>query len=241
MPTSPKEVAMFLEWEYSLFHGGPPEKIAQDVRNILAYMSEQVADRRKNPKDDIITHAIQPDENGGFLSDQHLRGLMFGLFLGGLDTIANNVSWQVLHLAQNPDHQALLRAHPEMIPNAVEEMLRFYASVPNNRIVAKEVELHGVTMMPGDLVRVASYLACHDPALFDEPEKVKLDRKPRHMAFGIGPHFCIGMHLARLELRVALEEVLAMMPEFSVDPDVELEYYYSGVLKAVTVPLVWKT
>lgn len=240
MPTSDEAMATFLEWEYGLFHVSDFSKVADAVRNIMDYMWGQVEDRRKNPGDDFISLALRADAEGDYLSDNHIKGLMFGLFLGGLDTVANNINWHMLHLGQNSADQATLRANPKMIPAASEEMLRYYASVPNFRKVAKDVELHGTLMKAGDLVRVPSYLACHDPAHYPDPDVVKFDRKPRQLAFGIGPHICMGMHLARLELRIVLEEALSILPEFTVDPDETVEYYYANVLKAANVPLVWK-
>jgi cytochrome P450 len=178
-------------------------------------------------------------EDGRNLTDDELVGFCFNLFIGGLDTVSTNMGMQMRHLAETPEHQALLRANPELIPDAVNELMRAYAAVSMIRTCVKEAVVCGVTIRPGDKVLLPTYLAGRDPEAFDRPDEVILDRKPRHVSFGYGPHLCIGMHLARRELRIALEEFLGNIPDFWIEPGAEIESYLATIIQPVTLPLVW--
>jgi cytochrome P450 len=166
-------------------------------------------------------------------------GFCFNLFIGGLDTVSTNMAWQFHHLAERHDHQATLRANPGMIPHAIDEMMRYYAAVATSRECIKETKLGDVTVKPGDKILLATFLGGHDPAAFKDPEQVILDRGPRHVSFGYGPHLCIGMHLARREMRIALEEFLSLIPEFSLAPDADIAYYLAAIIQPIQLPLVW--
>jgi cytochrome P450 len=125
------------------------------------------------------------------------------------------------HLAQHPEHRQELREHPELWPSAIEELLRAYSPVTMARIVGHDTEFQGCPMHTGDRVLMAFPAANRDPAMFEQPNEVILDRAPnRHVAFGAGIHRCAGSNLARLELRVALQTWLARIPDFALeDPD----------------------
>jgi cytochrome P450 len=232
-------VKQFLAWEHGLIHEHDIEKIKQATRAVAACMREEIADRRANPRDDFITYGIQAEVDGRKFNDDELVGFCFNLFLGGLDTVSSSMGMQFLHLAERPDHQAILRARPEMIPGAIDEMLRAYAPVGSARECIKETRIGDITVKPGDKVHLATFLATHDPALLANPEEVILDRKTRHFAFGHGPHLCLGMHLAKRELRIAMEEVLAGLPEFGLKPGAEIEYYLAITIQPIELPLVW--
>jgi cytochrome P450 len=143
-----------------------------------------------------------------------------------------------LHLARNPQDQKFLKDNPDRIPNALDEMMRAYAAVTTFRTCTKETEFGGVKMMPGDKVAVHTTLAGRDPEEFPEPGQVRFDRNPRHVSWGYGPHMCVGMHLAKREMRIAIEEFVNRIPQFAVKPDHEIEYTL-GMIQPVTLPLVW--
>ncbi|WP_239806628.1 cytochrome P450 [Croceicoccus hydrothermalis] len=228
----------FLEWEYDLLHVADMGKIAAATRNVVDFLREQIEDRRKAPRDDIISYALDVDVDGAKLNDDELVGFSFNLFIGGLDTVSTNMGLQFTHLARNHEDQDFLRKNPEEIPHAIDELMRAYAAVTTFRTCTKETEFHGVTMMPGDKVMMSTTLAGRDPAEFDNPGKVDFSRRPRHVAFGFGPHTCIGMHLAKREMRIALEEFLGRIPQFSIKPGHDVEYHL-GMIQPVTLPLVW--
>jgi len=229
----------FLEWEYDLLHVMDMWKIAEATRNVVGFLREQIEDRRKNRRDDIISYALDVDVDGEKLNDDELVGFSFNLFIGGLDTVSTNMGLQFAHLARNHTDQNYLRQNPQEIPHAIDELMRAYAAVTTFRTCTKETEFHSVKMMPGDKVMMSTTLAGRDPAEFENPGVVDFNRRPRHVSFGFGPHTCVGMHLAKREMRIALEEFLGRIPEFSMKPDHQLEFHL-GMIQPVTLPLVWK-
>ena len=173
------------------------------------------------------------------MTDDEVLGFAFNLFIGGLDTVSTNLGLQFWHLATHPDDQARLRANPSLIPDAIEEMLRAYAAVSTFRTVANPVEVNGVTMMPGDKVIMSTTFAGRDPAAWEDPQEVRLDRKPQHISFATGPHLCLGLHLARRELNFAIERFLAEVPPFRLAPHAEMEFHL-GLIQPLSLPLVWE-
>lgn len=232
-------VGQFREWEHKLLHEPDPEETRKATREVSDYLRGEIDDRRLNPRDDLISFGVQCDKDGRRLSADELLGLCFNLFLGGLDTVSTNIAWQFLHLAEHRDHQKALRENPAMIPGAIDELMRFYASIVTYRECLRETRIAGVTIMPGDKVVMSTYLAGHDPEAYSDAERIILNRAPRHVNFGYGPHLCIGMHLARREMRIALEEFLAAIPEFYVEHDADITYYLASVVQPVTLPLAW--
>ncbi|WP_422342734.1 cytochrome P450 [Parasphingorhabdus sp.] len=228
----------FLEWEFGLLHSMDLMKIADATRNVVGYLREQIEDRRKNPRDDVISYALEVEIDGRKLNDDELVGFSFNLFIGGLDTVSTNMGNQFLHLARNPQDRQFLSENPQEIPHAIDEMMRAYAAVTTFRTCTKETEFGGVKMMPGDKVAMSTTLAGRDPAEFPNPEQVRFDRRPRMLSWGYGPHMCVGMHLAKREMRIAIEEFLKEIPEFEVKPEHAIEYHL-GMIQPVTLPLVW--
>jgi cytochrome P450 len=229
----------FLEWEMNLLHNQDMAALAGATQSLVAYLQEEIADRRTKPKDDLITHGVNAQVEGRSLTEDELIGFTFLLFVGGLDTVSANIGLHALHLAGNPEHQRFLRENPDRVPEAIEEMMRAYAPVTTFRTCVNEVEFKGVKMMPGDKIVMCTTMAGRDPEEYDRPAEVRLDRKPRHVSFGYGPHLCVGMHLARREMRIAIEEFITLVPDFQVRPGHTLQWY-TGVIQPVTLPLVWK-
>lgn len=233
------KVETFLDWENGLLHEHEIPKIIQATRNVKEYLWSEIEERRKNPRDDLITFGIQAEIDGRKLTDDELFGFCFNLFIGGMDTVSTNVAWQFRHLAENPADQAKLRANPELIPTATEEMFRAYAAVTTARTCIKPVVINGAQLMPGDKILMATTLANSDPAEFENPGEVRLDRNPRHLTFGTGIHRCVGAPLARREVIIALEEFLKAIPEFRIAPDAKIVTQLGGVVQPETLPLVW--
>jgi cytochrome P450 len=229
----------FLAWETDLLHASDPMVIAAATRNVVEYLRGEIAARKANPTDDLISYGVTAKIEGRGLTDDELVGFAFNLFIGGLDTVSTNMASQFRHLASNLDHQAQLRANPEMIPNAIDECMRAFAAVTTFRTCIKETEICGVKIMPGDKVAMATSLAGRDPEEYDRPNEVILDRKPRHVSWGYGPHMCAGMHLARREMRIAMEEFLAIIPEFRIAPGAKIRFHVGGMIQPESLPLVW--
>ena len=228
----------FLEWETGLLHSLDTATIAEATRNVVGFLRDEIEDRRRNPRGDIISYALGVEVDGRKLNEDELVGFAFNLFIGGLDTVSTNMGLQFLHLARNPQHQQLLKDDPRQIPHAIDEMMRAYAAVTTFRTCTRETEFNGVKMMPGDKVAMSTTLAGRDPQEFPEPGEVRFDRNPRHVSFGFGPHMCVGMHLAKREMRIAIEEFVSRIPQFGIRPGHAVEYHL-GMIQPVTLPLVW--
>ena len=231
--------AEFLEWEMGLLHTNDLAVIAASTRKVVDYLRGEIADRKASPRDDLISYGVTMPIDGRPLTDDELVGFTFNLFIGGMDTVSTNMAWQFRHLATHPEDQATLRANPAMIPEAIEEMMRAYPAVTTFRTCSREVTIGGVTFLPGDKIAMPTSLAGRDPEEYPDADKVILGRKSRYLSFGYGPHLCVGMHLARREMRIALEEFLATIPPFRIQDGCTVKTHTGGILQPETLPLTW--
>jgi cytochrome P450 len=229
----------FLAWEYSLLHTNDIDERTAAIRAVKAMLLDEIAKREKKPGDDLISIALKLQVDGRNWTTQEVFGLFFNLFLGGLDTISANLSLHFHHLATHPEDQRLLRENPAKIEQAVQELLRGYAAVTTLRICHKEITIHGITIKPGDRVAMSTPLGSNDPEAYDQPSEIRLDRRPNHLSFGWGPHRCLGNHLARRELNVAIEEMLKSLPEFRIKPGFEVPFFLSNIIHVSELQLVW--
>lgn len=234
-----ERVAQFLAWEHTLLHEPDLAKVTEGTRTVVAYLRSEIDERRKSPRDDLISYGLSADNRGRRFSEDELLGFCFNLFLGGLDTVSTSVAWHFLHLAEHQEDQAKLRANPAMIPAAIDEIMRYYGPVATSRECVHETTLGNVTVKPGDKILLATFLSGHDPNAFDRPEEIRLDRQPRHVSFGYGHHLCVGMHLARREIRIALEEAFRALPPWRLTPGAEVPCYLAAIVQPKTLPLVW--
>ena len=232
-------VKTFLEWEMGLLHSNDLPGIAANTAKVVAYLREQIADRKANPGDDLLSYGVTAGIDGRPLTDDELVGFAFNLFVGGMDTVSTNMAWQFRHLATHQEDQDMLRANPDMILDAIEEMMRAYPAVTTFRTCKNEVTINGITMQPGDKVAMPTCLAGRDPEAYEDPDVVKLGRKSRYLSFGFGPHLCVGMHLARREMRIALEEFLKAIPPFRIQDGYQVKTHTGGILQPDKLPLVW--
>lgn len=229
----------FQKWEHGLLHSGELSVMQESTRNVVDYLREVIDERKQNPGDDLISAAIKSEVDGRKWTDDELVGYAFNLFIGGLDTVTANIGNQVRYLAENPEQQNFLRNNPEKIGAAVEEFMRVFAAVTTFRVCVKETQVAGVTVKPGDKVAMCTTVVGRDGAAYENPHEVRFDRKATHVSFAVGPHFCLGVHLARRELRIALEELLAALPEFSIKPGATISSQVGGIIQPTTLPLVW--
>ncbi|MEM5388820.1 cytochrome P450 [Paraburkholderia phymatum] len=232
-------IDQFLDWEFKLIHPKSIAEAREATIAVVAFLRELIGQRRLQPGDDLVSYAISADVQGRGLDENELLGFCFNLFIGGLDTVSTNLGWQVRHLAEHPKHQAALRQNPAQIPDAIEELLRAYAAVTTNRRCIKETTINGIKLMPGDMIALPTPLANNDPEAFDEPQTVKLDRKPRHLSFGGGVHRCLGAALARRELVIGLTELLAALPPFRVADGAVITSHIAFIIQLENLPLVW--
>jgi len=236
----PKErLQEFVAWEEQLLHGDSLEVVADGARKITSYLEAVIPERKANLGDDLLSDIIRAKVGERPVTDDEIFAMSFLLFFGGLDTVAATMTFIFKHLAENPEDQALLRAEPELIPGAIEEFLRAYSVVSSPRVVAEDIEFHGVTMKKGDRVLLAAALAGRDPEAFDNAAKVDLRRKNvRHLAFASGNHICLGAPLARRELRITLEEWMRASP-FEIAPGDRAVTRAQGVFDVQRLPLAW--
>ena len=233
------DVQQLLAWEMKLLHEPNMAEVAGAVLNVKNYLIGKMEERRRKPADDFISFAVQARVDGRPLSDDELIGLTFGLYIGGLDTVSTNMGLHFRHLAEHQGDQLYLREHPEKIPLATEELLRAYAAVTTFRTCVIETVIEGVRVMPGDKIAMTTTLAGRDDRKYDSPNEIRLDRAPTHETFGFGPHRCVGMHLARRELHVGLEEFLRAIPQFQIEPGAEIVSELGAMIQPKTLPLVW--
>lgn len=234
------EMDRFVIWEEAIIHSQGQGQLAA-MRELRDYMADVIEERRRNPKEDLISLAVTTEVAGAKLTYDEIMGMCIMLFMGGLDTVTSELGFVFRHLAENPDQQDWLRANPEMIPTALEEILRLYPIITTGRIATRDVEIGGVKISAGENVACPLACASRDPAEIAHPDEVDLERSPnRHSAFGFGPHRCIGSHLARRELSVAIEQWLKLVPAFRVAPGAILEATGAGVVALRSLPLVWE-
>lgn len=201
---------------------------AEAAQQMFGYFQTIIDERRVNPSDDVTSTLIHTEielaDGKRLLTDEELTRMFFLLLIAGLHTVQGSLAWAIIHLVNRPDQRAALIADDGLIPSAVEEILRIEAAVVMGRRVTRDVELGGVRMKEGDQLIVMLCSANRDSDEFDDPNTLDLERTPnRHLSFGAGPHRCLGSHLARLELSIALEELHRRIPDYALvesDPPV---------------------
>jgi cytochrome P450 len=198
----------------------PEERIA-GFQRLDDYVDAQIAAHQAEPRDDLTSYLLDVELDGEKLSVDHVRGTIVLLLLAGIDTTWSAIGSSLWHLAGHAEDRRRLVAEPELMPTAIEEFLRAYAPVTMARLVAKDHDFHGCAMKADEWVLLPFPAANRDPEQFPDADQVVLDRlENRHAAFGLGIHRCLGSNLARLEVRVAVEEFVARFPDFELaDPD----------------------
>jgi cytochrome P450 len=196
----------------------PAEERIARISLLFDYLLEQIHNHLDNPREDLTTFLINAELYGRKLEADHVAGTMALLLLAGIDTTWSAIGASLWHLARAPQDRERLVAEPGLLPTAMEEFLRAYAPVTMARLVKDDMQWHGVDMKADDWILLSFPAANRDPAQFDRAGEVMIDREiNRHAAFGLGIHRCVGSHLARMELRVALEVWLERVPWFTLD------------------------
>ena len=203
-----------------------------------AYFEKQIQDHIDNPRDDFTTYLLNAEIAGTKLELDHVIGTILLTLVAGIDTTWSAISSSLWHLAQNPDDLARLVNEPELIDVAVEEFLRFYAPVTMARLVAKDHDFNGCPMKKDDWVLLGFPAANRDPEVFEDADKFIIDRREnRHVAFGLGIHRCAGSNLARLELKVAIQEFIKRYPTFTLENPSEVTFSPGQVRGARNLPI----
>jgi cytochrome P450 len=197
-----------------------PEERVERMDRLFGYLREQVLDHLANPREDLTSYLIGAEIFGQKLEADHVTGAMALLLIAGIDTTWSAIGASLWHLARTPADRERLVAEPALLPTAAEEFLRAYAPVTMARLVKQDMHWRGAEMKADDWILLSFPAANRDPAQFDQAGEVIIDREVnRHAAFGLGIHRCLGSHLARMELRVALDVWLSRVPAFTLaDP-----------------------
>jgi cytochrome P450 len=238
----------FMAWEDKILHrtnetDPDASEMLKAQTEVMAYFTDLVEKRRVEPADDLVSAALTWTIDGQKIPADDVLSMCLLMFMAGLDTVTAQLGYSFLHLATHPEDRRRIVDDPAIIPMAVEEFLRYYAIVSPVRKVVDQVDFHGFTLMPDDMVALPLCAAARDPHEFEDAHLVDFDRPAnRHTAFGAGPHRCLGSHLARRELRIAFEEWHKRIPEYQLAPDTstdDLHEVTSGVLSFDRLPLVW--
>ena len=220
-----EDLDTFLHWEDEILHAsGSAEENAQRravaTTELTEYFRGLIEERRAEPRDDLISKAIAFEIDGKPTTQEDLESFCILMFMAGLDTVTATLGTTFLHLATHQDDRQAIVDDPDLIPSAIEEMLRAYAIVIPSRKVLEDTEIAGCPVKAGEMVCLPLNLATRDQTAFEDATEVQLDRSPNnHIAFGAGPHRCVGSHLARRELRIALEEWHRLIPEYRLSPE----------------------
>ena len=230
----------FLEWETNMMRGATPQIRLAAMKSVLHYIENFVDEQQKNPQTDLMKGLIGARmESGRALTRDELLGMCYLFYVGGLDTVYSTLGWVMRHLAMDNALQERLRANPDEMPFAIEEFLRAYPVARPHRQVAKDFVFHGVPMKKGEMVLLPTWLAGRDPEAYDNPHAIEVNRKPRHLTFATGPHICLGLHLAKRELRTVVEAFLSRFHNIRIPEGESYEYHAGGTVGVDRLPLVW--
>jgi cytochrome P450 len=235
------DAAQFQVWETKILHGtssGPEETFAA-MQEVMSYFDALIRDRRKQPRDDMLSKATTWRIEGDPIPDGDLLAFCLLMFMAGLDTVAMQLSYSMYHLGSNPADRVRLNAEPSLWPGAIEEFLRYYAFVAPSRKAMSNTTVGGCPVAAGQMVHLPLASANRDPSAFVDADKVLIDRaENRHLAFGAGPHRCLGSHLARRELSIGLTAWHRRIPDYWLDPQIEV-VEHGGQVGLNNLPLRW--
>lgn len=230
----------FVRWAVDLLHSNDRAIAGAAMKSITTYLKEVIAEKTKHPDEYVISRIVHAQVDGRPMSPPEIFGFVVFLFIGGLDTVFATLNNIWLWLAKNPERCQEIIDTPDNINNVVEELLRVWSVTFSGRVVTQDYEMRGAKMKKGDRVTAVLPACNYDPDVFPNPTAVDFHR-PRKpiLAFAIGVHSCMGAHLARLEVKVALQEWLRRIPKFAVKPGSKIEYRPGGVIGPEHLPLVW--
>jgi cytochrome P450 len=239
MGMDPARLAECRGWAMDMISSDDSRR-ADSFVNVGRMMRQLILARQAEPRDDLISRLVASEVDGRLVAMDELIDYCLLLFIAGLDTVANSLTFGMDHLARDPALQARLRAEPERIPDAVEEFLRRYGVVVVMRFITRDAMFGGVEIKAGERVMLLLPAGNLDPAVFADPARFDIDRDANpHLSFNSGPHRCVGSHLARLELRLFYEEWFRRMPVVRRDPDALVTSRGGLTLGLNALPILW--
>lgn len=230
----------FLQWERAMLRAPEPAKRLEAMRAVLGYLDEFVREQMHSPETELLQGLVSARFKGERpLYQSEILGICYLLYIGGLDTVYSSLGWSMRYLASDRQLQQRLRDEPEDIPLAVDEFLRAFAVSNTHRQVKQDLVFNGLEMRAGDIVRLSTPAAGRDPLVYKDPHKIDIDRRARHLAFATGPHICLGMHLAKRELRTVIETFIARFHDIRIPEGERYQYHTGGDFGVDLLPLQW--
>lgn len=231
----------FLAWEDEVIHGATPEACLAAGQAVIAFLKGHIARQQALPEatTDVMQAILAGRMADRAFTEAEILGIVYLMFVAGLDTVTSTLGWIMRHLAGDQALQARLRDNPDDIPAAIEEFTRAFGVSAPSRTVARDMEFHGVPMKAGEAVLLPTFLAGRDPRAWSDPHRIDIDRRPRHVTFGTGPHVCLGVHLAKREMKIMLEAFLGRMRNIRRPDAGRYEYHTTNTIGVDRLDLEW--
>lgn len=245
MDLPPERLPEFMTWIRGIFHGESLADRTAGFQQAHQYLSSWLDERMTGPipvaGGHMLRALLSAEVDGRRLTKDEMLSIAIMLLVGGLDTVTSQMTHIMRFLAESPRHRQRLINAPSSIPEALEELLRRFGISNIARTVARDCTYHGVQLKAGDSILCSTPIANLDATVFPDPLVVDFERPNRkaHWAFGSGIHLCPGAYLARVQIRVMLEEVLPRLPRVRVKPGIAIEYVSGGTLAIKALPLLW--
>ena len=236
----------FRRWSHAFLGIADDEfSYMQSLTEFVGYIGQTIAERRVQPKDDLISGLVHAEENGQQLTEQELYSMIALLIVAGHETTVNLIGNGMAALLQHPDQKALLQRDPDLIESAIEEFLRFEGPVEmaTERYAAEDVQIGGTLIRRGTAVIIILAAVNRDPAAFEQPASLDVTRDAhKHLGFGYGVHYCLGAPLARLEAKIAFNTLLKRLPTIQLAvPAKNLVYNSSSIVRGLKqLPVRWR-
>jgi cytochrome P450 len=231
---------LFMHWEDQSMRAPNVEDRMKATRDTYAYLCQHKDAQKANPTNDLNRAITQGRFGDREMNHYEMMGMYFVLWAGGLDTVYSTLGWIMRHLATHPELQDELRDNPELLDGAIEEFCRAFSVVCTHRSVAQDYEFHGAPLRKGEPIFIPISLANRDPSVFPDPHKIDIHRKSRHITFGTGTHSCLGIHLAKRELRMVVEEFLKRFRNIRIKQGETPRYHTGRTFGMDYLPLVWE-
>jgi cytochrome P450 len=229
----------FVEWGVTFMTSTDSREKLGAQEKVVAYLNRVLDERYANPGDDLLSKIAKWRDNSRFQGEFEVIGMAILVYFGGLDTVANMLSFITRYLAEHPEQRRRLIEEPQIVPQATEEFLRRFGLSNTGRLITRDFDYKGVPFREDEMVMVPISMSSMDDRLYDRPLEIDFDRNAAHNTFGNGAHKCVGNPLARAEIQVFLREWLKAMPDFRLDPE-RPPVTHSGAVNGVnSLHLVW--